>query len=44
MNTSKVTFGFAKLMFQKHINDKELVMNLVAKIDAPNIDTLRLPF
>ena len=44
LDISEVTFGFAKLMFQRHINDKELVMNLVAKIDAPNIDTLRLPF
>ncbi len=45
LDISEVTFGFAKLMFQKYINDKELVMNLVAQItDAPNIDTLRLPF
>ncbi len=42
---SEVTFGFAKLIFQKYINDKELVMNLVARIEnAPDIDTLRLPF
>jgi hypothetical protein len=42
---SEVTFGFAKSMFQKYINDKELVMNIVAKIgNAPDIGTLRLPF
>ena len=42
---SEVTFGFAKLTFQKYINDKELVMNIVAKIgNAPDIGTLRLPF
>jgi hypothetical protein len=42
---SEVTFGFAKLMFRKYIDDKELIMNLVAEIaDAPDIGTLRLPF
>ena len=42
---SEVTFGFAKLMFQKHINDKELVMTVVAKVaNAPDIGDLRLPF
>jgi hypothetical protein len=42
---SEFTFGFAKAVFQKYINDKELVMYLVAMIEhAPNINTLRLPF
>jgi hypothetical protein len=42
---SEFTFGFAKAIFQKYINDKELVMYLVAMIDyATDIDTLRLPF
>jgi hypothetical protein len=45
LDISEVTFGFAKLMFQKYINEHELVMNEVAHIkDAPDIDTLRLPF
>jgi hypothetical protein len=42
---SEVTFGFAKLMFQRYINNKELLMTVVAKIaDAPDIGDLRLPF
>jgi hypothetical protein len=45
LDISEVTFAFAKLMFQKYINEKELVMNVVAKItDTPDIDELRLPF
>ncbi len=45
LDISEVTFGFAKLMFQKYIDDKQLVMNLIAQItDAPDIATLRLPF
>jgi hypothetical protein len=42
---SEFTFGFAKAIFQKYINDKELMMYLAAMIDhAPDINTLRLPF
>jgi hypothetical protein len=45
LDISEVTFGFAKLLFQKYINEHELVMNVVAHIkDAPDIDKLRLPF
>ncbi len=41
---SEFTFGFAKAIFQRYINDKELLMTVVAKIaDAPDIMTVRWP-
>jgi hypothetical protein len=42
---SEFTFGFAAAIFKRYINDKELLMTLVAQFaDAPDIDTPRLPF
>ena len=41
---SQFSFGFAKAIFQKYINSKELVMTIVAQVaDAPNIDDVRFP-
>jgi hypothetical protein len=42
---SEFSFGFAKAIFQKYINSKELLMTIVAQItDAPNIDDVRFPY
>lgn len=42
---SEFSVGFAKAIFQKYIDSKELVMTIVAQvIDAPNIDHVRFPY